>query len=43
MDPVNVDNRRKEYELERLVEYLNSMTMMHYDRNKGHYEKMGIK
>ncbi len=43
IDSVNVDKRRKEYGLEPLVEYLNSMTGMHYEMNKERYEQMGVK
>lgn len=43
IDSVSVDNRRKEYGLEPLVEYLNTMTTMHYDMNRERYEQMGVK
>lgn len=43
IDSVSVDSRRKEYGLEPLVEYLNTMTTMHYDMNKERYEQMGVK
>jgi len=41
-DSANVDKLRKEYTLEPLKEYLNTMTTLHYEMNKEHYEKMGI-
>ena len=42
VDSVNVDKLRKEYTLECLTDYLNTMTTLHYEMNKEHYEKMGI-
>ena len=41
-DSANVDKLRKEYTLEPLKDYLNTMTTLHYEMNKEHYEKMGI-
>jgi len=41
-DSANVDKLRKEYMLETLKDYLNTMTTLHYEMNKEHYEKMGI-
>ena len=41
-DSANVDKLKKEYTLEPLKEYLNTMTTLHYEMNKEHYEKMGI-
>ena len=42
VDSANVDKLRKEYTLEPLKDYLNTMTTFHYEMNKEHYEKMGI-
>lgn len=42
LDSVNVDKLRKEYDLEPLKDYLNTMTTMHYEMNKEQYEKKGI-
>lgn len=42
VDSANVDKLRKEYTLEPLKDYLNTMTTLHYEMNKEHYEKMGI-
>jgi hypothetical protein len=42
VDSINVDSRRKEYDLEPLKDYLNKMTTMHYEMNKLIYEKMGL-
>jgi len=41
-DSVNVDKLRKDYGLEPLRNYLNDMTMAHYEMNRDHYEKMGM-
>ena len=43
IDSSNVDRLRKEYHLEPLKDYLNAMTTMHYEMNKEHYQKLGIK
>lgn len=42
VDSANIDRLRKEYNLEPLKNYLNSMTASHYEMNKAHYVKMGI-
>ena len=42
LDPVNVDQSRKEYNLGPLKEYLNFMSEQHYEMNKTMYQKMGI-
>lgn len=42
IDSANIDKLRKEYSLEALKDYLNTMTTLHYEMNKEHYEKMGI-
>ncbi|RZM05326.1 MAG: hypothetical protein EOO88_55030 [Pedobacter sp.] len=42
IDSVNVDVRRKEYELGPLKDYLNMMTESHYEMNKERYVRMGI-
>lgn len=42
VDSVNVDKLRKEYSLEPLKDYLNTMTTLHYEMNKEHYKRMGI-
>ena len=42
LDSVHVDQRRKEYQLELLKDYLNMMTSMHYEINKLRYEKKGV-
>ncbi len=41
-DSVNVDQLRKAYGLDSLKNYLNMMTMMHYEMNKENYQKKGI-
>jgi len=41
-DSANVDKLRKEYTLEPLKDYLNTMTTLHYEMNKKHYETKGI-
>ncbi|WP_373514227.1 DUF6624 domain-containing protein [Persicitalea sp.] len=41
-DSANVDRLREKYILEPLKDYLNSMTISHYNMNKDYYEKMGI-
>ena len=41
-DSINVEILRKEYGLESLKDYLNGMTIAHFEMNKDHYEKMGI-
>ncbi|MBU0942275.1 MAG: hypothetical protein KKD36_12695 [Bacteroidetes bacterium] len=42
MDSINVDLNRKKYLLEPLKEYLNQMTIMHFEMNEANYKKMGI-
>lgn len=42
IDSVNVDKLRKEYALEPLKDYLNTMTISHYEMNKNWYEKKGM-
>jgi hypothetical protein len=42
IDSANVDKLRKGYTLEPLKDYLNTLTRLHYEMNKEHYEKMGI-
>jgi len=42
MDSANIDKLRKEYQLEPLKDYLNTMTTMHFEMNKDHYLKQGI-
>jgi hypothetical protein len=42
VDSVNVDKKRKEYNLGSLKDYLNQITTMHYEMNKEYYQKMGI-
>jgi hypothetical protein len=42
IDSVNVDVRRKEYELGPLKDYLNMMTESHYEMNKERYLQKGI-
>jgi hypothetical protein len=42
LDSANVDQSRKEFGLEPLNEYLNKMTVMHYEMNKESYNKKGI-
>lgn len=41
-DSINVDERRKKYELEPLKEYLNRMTEAHYKMNKDSFISQGI-
>ena len=41
-DSVHVDNIRADYHLGPLKDYLNQMTIMHYEMNKERYEQMGI-
>ena len=43
MDSLNVNKRRKEIGLGSIEEYLNKVTKMHFQMNKTHYEKIGIK
>lgn len=42
LDSVNVDQRRKAYQLDPLKDYLNMMTGMHFEMNKANYEKKGV-
>ena len=42
-DSINVDERRKKYELEPLKEYLNRMTEIHFEMNKTVLISQGIK
>ncbi|MCH5715585.1 hypothetical protein [Niabella hibiscisoli] len=42
-DSANIDKLRKAYNLDSLKNYLNMMTMMHYEMNKENYQKKGIK
>ena len=42
IDSLTVDKRRKEYNLEDLKTYLNEMTEMHYEMNKGYFNTKGI-
>lgn len=42
IDSAKVDKLRKEYDLGPLKDYLNTMTTLHYEMNKEHYQKMGI-
>jgi len=42
IDSANVDIERKKYNLNPLKEYLNQMTIMHYEMNEERYLKMGI-
>jgi hypothetical protein len=42
VDSLNVDKRRKEYNLESLKTYLNQMTEMHFEMNKEYFDKKGI-
>ena len=42
-DSANIDKLRKAYGLDSLKNYLNMMTMMHYEMNKENYQKKGIK
>jgi hypothetical protein len=41
-DSTNIDLRRKQYKLENLKEYLNSMTQMHFEMNRQYFMKEGI-
>lgn len=41
-DSINVDERRKKYELEPLKVYLNRMTEAHYEMNKDFFKSQGI-
>jgi hypothetical protein len=41
-DSVNVNKRRKEIGLQPLEEYLNEMTLMHFEMNKDYYAIKGI-
>jgi len=43
IDSINVDIRRKEVELEPLIEYLNRLTTAHFEMNKENFIKRGIK
>ena len=43
IDSLNVNRRRKEVGLETIEEYLNLVLKMHFQMNKTHYEKIGIK
>jgi hypothetical protein len=42
VDSAQVDERRKEYGLGPLKDYLNMMTSMHYEMNKARYEQKGV-
>jgi hypothetical protein len=42
IDSINVDKIRKAYDLPPLKDYLNEMTLGHYEMNKAHYQKMGL-
>ncbi|EKT2069283.1 hypothetical protein O8E88_001080 [Flavobacterium psychrophilum] len=42
IDSLNVDKRRKEYDLDSLKKYLNTMTEMHFEMNKDYFDKKGI-
>lgn len=41
-DSVNVNKRRKKIELQPLEEYLNEMTLMHFEMSKDYYAKKGV-
>jgi hypothetical protein len=41
-DSINVNKRRMEIGLQPLEEYLNAMTLMHFDMNKEFYAKKGV-
>ena len=41
-DSINVNKRRKEVGLQPLEEYLNDMTLMHFEMNKAFYAKKGV-
>ncbi len=43
MDSINVNKRRKEVGLEPIEEYLNKVSETHFEMNKAHYDKIGIK
>ncbi|PKH49895.1 hypothetical protein CXF68_03895 [Tenacibaculum sp. Bg11-29] len=43
IDSLNVNIRRKEVGLEPIEEYLNLLLKMHFQVNKAHYDKIGIK
>lgn len=42
LDSINVDLNRKHYDLEPYKNYLNQMTIMHFEMNEARYQKMGI-
>jgi len=42
-DSINVNNRRAKIGLEPIEEYLNKIVKMHFEMNKKHYNKIGIK
>ncbi len=43
LDSTNVNQRRNEIGLEPLEVYLNNSSMMHFQVNKAHYDKIGLK
>ena len=43
VDSLNVNKRRKKIGLEPLEEYLNKSIKMHFEMNRPHYNKIGIK
>ncbi|WP_395056780.1 DUF6624 domain-containing protein [Flavobacterium sp.] len=42
IDSLNIDERRKEYGLKPLKDYLNQLTEMHFEMNKDFFAKKGI-
>lgn len=42
IDSLNVDSRRKKYQLEPLKKYLNELTEMHFEINKEYFNRKGV-